>query len=183
MFLSRFFRHSPWKEVSAALYDRLVQQARAPVFYDSYGVADTVKGRSGMLNLHAMLLLNRLRRCDSQKREVLSQALFDTMFFDVENNLRELGYADSSLGKRVKGMIADFYGQVHAYESGLQHEDDTLLSESLARNLYYHTTDDADLSVFVKKMTSYVRQQVACLAAQDEASLFSGSAFFEMPVS
>lgn len=174
------FRRSPWKKVAGAMYERLVDQARLPIFYDALDVPDTVKGRFSMIVLHAALVLNRLRRVGIAAGEGLPQELFDTMFADMESNLRELGYADATLGKRVKGMIAGFYGQVHAYEAGLHDADDQILSTALHRNLYATVSKD-DLSVSIEKMVRYVRQQAVHLAAQDDAAFLSGFASFETP--
>ena len=58
----RLFRRTPRDDTIAALYGMIVAQARAPAFYRTYGVPDTVNGRLEMVMLHAVLLLRRLER-------------------------------------------------------------------------------------------------------------------------
>jgi len=40
----KLFRRSPWNDTIARLYGTIVAQARAPAFYQIYGVPDTVGG-------------------------------------------------------------------------------------------------------------------------------------------
>ncbi len=54
------FRRTPRNDSIASLYGTIVAQARAPAFYQIYGVPDTVNGRLEMIVLHAVLLLARL---------------------------------------------------------------------------------------------------------------------------
>src|SRR3546814_3001190 len=90
-----------------------------------------------MVALHVFLLLRRLvaeaaRKQDAQK---LAQGIFDTMFLDMDENLREIGVGDLSVGKKVKQMAQAMYGRIAAYEDGLA-GDDAQLAEAVRRNLY-----------------------------------------------
>ena len=42
----------------------------------------------------------------------LQQNLFDYMFKDFENNLREMGFGDVAVNKRMKVFIKAFYGRI-----------------------------------------------------------------------
>ena len=54
------FRRRARSDTISTLYGTIVAQARAPAFYQNYGVPDTVAGRLEMIMLHAVLLLGRL---------------------------------------------------------------------------------------------------------------------------
>ena len=58
--ISRLFRRTPQDDSIASLYGMIVAQARAPAFYQIYGVPDTVNGRLEMVMLHAVLVLRQL---------------------------------------------------------------------------------------------------------------------------
>lgn len=106
------------REVARALYAATLAQARQPVFYTALEVPDSVNGRFDLLVLHVYLVIARLKQ-GADREEQLAQSFFDTFFEDMDHNLRELGVGDLSVGKKVKGMAAVFYGQVAAYETAL----------------------------------------------------------------
>ena len=68
-------------------------QARAPAFYQLYGVPDTVNGRLEMVMLHTVLFLRRLEGEIGPIRQ-LSQSLFDQFCRDMDANMREMGVGD-----------------------------------------------------------------------------------------
>jgi cytochrome b pre-mRNA-processing protein 3 len=105
-------------DASAPLYAQIVAQARRPEFYTIFHVPDTVDGRFDVLILHAVLFHRRLKGAD-ERAAALSQAVFDAMFADLDQNVRELGASDVTVGKKVKKMAAAFYGRAAAYDTAL----------------------------------------------------------------
>ena len=69
-----------------------------------------------MIGLHAALVLLRLRR-EGAAGQALGQALFDLMMADIDQNLRELGVGDLSVGKQVKRLAGQFYARLHALDA------------------------------------------------------------------
>ncbi len=159
-----------------ALYLAVVEQARRSEFYRDSGVPDTIDGRFDMILLHAFLLLRRLRGT-GKRGDRLAQALFDAMFADMDRNLREMGVGDLSVGKRVKKMVAAFYGRIAAYDSGLD-TDEAALGAALGRNLYGTA---APAPGQLAAMVEYVRSQEGRLAAQDAVELLAGRVSYGDP--
>ena len=116
MAVGRVWRHLKGRkrrrEAARRLYMVAVRQARDPILYTACGVADTLDGRFDLIVLHVVPLMRRLRQCDEGGRQ-LSQALFDVMFDDMDQSLREMGVGDLRVGKRVKQMARAFYGARH----------------------------------------------------------------------
>ena len=169
----------PWRRsrrqaaVARQLYGEVVRQARQPVFYGALGVPDTADGRFDLIALHAFLMLRRLRRDHGETRH-LAQELFDLMFVDMDENLREMGIGDLSVGKRVKGMAKAFYGRIAAYESGLD-DGDAVLAEALRRNLF-RKIEPAEGQVAA--MAAYVRRAATALDAVAVDRLMAGNVRF-----
>lgn len=115
MFSSLFKKTAP---AVHDLYRHLVEKARDPAFYTGLGVPDTVDGRFDMIVLHAMLVLRRLRG-QGAAAESRGQELFDLMFKDMDQSLREMGVGDMSVGKHIKRMAQAFYGRAERAEAGL----------------------------------------------------------------
>jgi len=151
--LTGFFIKQPADPATAALYSACVAQARREEFYRLYGVADTIDGRFDLLVLHVFLVMRRL----GGEGEI-KQKLFDLMFADMDQSLREMGVGDMSIGKRMRPMIAAFYGRTQAYEKALA-QSGVALSEALARNLYGGVVQPDAL----KAMTDYVRRASSAL--------------------
>jgi cytochrome b pre-mRNA-processing protein 3 len=113
------------------LYAAAVATAREPFFYATLGVPDTLDGRFDLVALHAFLLVHRLR-----DHPDLTQAIFDAMFVDMDNNLREIGVGDLSVGKHVRAMWEAFHGRSKAYQIALEANDVDALVAALARNVW-----------------------------------------------
>ena len=101
------------------LYRDLVARARAPAFFRELGVPDTPEGRFEMIGLHAALILLRLQR-EGAAGEALGQALFDLMFADLDQGLRELGVGDLGVGRQVKRLAGQFYARLRALDAAIQ---------------------------------------------------------------
>lgn len=171
-----FFRPSRHAKAGKGLYQAVVAQARRQDFYLASGVPDTVDGRFDMIALHAVLVLHRLKR-DRERTVELSQAVFDAMFADMDQNLREMGVGDLVVGKRVKGMVKMFYGRLSAYETGLA-EGDGVLGEALRRNLF---RNDEPHPCNVAAMAGYLRREAASLDGQSVDQLLAGKVAFGPP--
>jgi cytochrome b pre-mRNA-processing protein 3 len=175
----KFFRgKSGHDDAVMALYSAAVRQARTQVFYERYGVADTPDGRFDMIMLHVYLLLRRLKD-EGRAGKEQSQALFDLMFDDMDQNLREMGAGDIGVSYRIKDMAKAFYGRIAVYDSGLAADGDDELAAALQRNLYRKTDASSDE---IAMMAAYVRAQAAALAGQDTGILLSGNVDFAQPV-
>jgi len=156
-------------------YAAIVEQARAPLFFATMGVPDTLDGRFETLALHAFLVLHRLKT-DRPASAGFAQALYDRLFADMDRSLREMGVADLGVGRRVKAMAEAFMGRVGAYEQGLEQGEATLAA-ALRRNLYGTVAAPAEEAVAA--MGRYLRRQRAVLAAQPAAALLAGELRFE----
>lgn len=174
MVFSRFFKRRSHDAAASALYVSLVGQSRLPVFYAELGVADTLDGRYDMIILHAHLVMRRLGQVQPENApaaKALSQCLFDFMFTDMDQNLREMGVSDLAVGKRVRRMAEAFYGRIAAYDQALEAGDDAALAAAFDRNLYQKATPRAeDLGA----MVAYLHSQIAHLAGQSDAELLAG---------
>lgn len=158
------------------LYVILAGQSRQPEFYLECGAPDTLDGRFDLLALHLFLVLRRLSgpQTSLESKEV-SQQLFDVMFGDMDQSLREMGVGDLTVGKKIRSMSEAFYGRVAAYEKGLQAMDDAVLMAALQRNLFRGMAPAAEK---LQNLAHYVRAADDALAGQSEAGLLRGELSF-----
>lgn len=179
MRLVRLFRPPPERAVAEALYRVIVGQARQPSFYTACGVPDTPDGRFDLIVAHAVLVFRRLHRQAEQSR-ALAQVLFDLMFADMDQNLREMGVGDLAVGKRIKAMAKGFYGRLAAYDAALAEADDGALHDALRRNVYRKA---APAPLQLAALAGYLRREAEQLEALPTPALLAGHlAFGAAPV-
>jgi len=123
-------RASRKSKLVKALYADLVAQARQPVFFREYGVADTIDGRFDMVALHAWLAYGRLHAAGLDD---VSQDLTNTIFVSFDAALRDLGAGDMGMGPRMKKLGDAFNGRMQAYEGAADAE---ALAAAILRNVY-----------------------------------------------
>lgn len=174
MIFSRLFR-TPGTTAAVSLYRAIVEQARQPPFYASYGVPDTVDGRYEMIALHMFLVLHRLKT--GSESGALAQQLFDTMFDDMDKNLREMGAGDMGVGKRVRAMAEGLYGRMAAYEAGMA-GDDVELAAALRRNAFGTVAEPGPSMGALQGLCDYLRAGAAALRATPLAELGAGTVRF-----
>ena len=159
-----------------ALYTTAVAAARDPWFYHALGVPDTLDGRFDLVALHAFLVIRRLQDAP-EPGPGLAQAVFDAMFNDMDNNLREIGVSDLSVGKRVRAMWEALHGRAAAYSAAIQAANRTGLAMALARNVWRGVAPPGASDL----LAGVVLAQTAHLAQQPLAALAGGQAGFLPP--
>ena len=150
-------------------YRTCVAQARQSAFYAELHAPDTVDGRFDVLILHVLLVILHLAQHSQQ-----TQQLFDILFADMDKNLREMGVSDMRISKKMKPLLAAFYGRAKIYEQALA-GNDTELAEALRRNIY---GDSAASAEDIGRLVNYIRRAHAALAAQTDETLLAGTLAF-----
>lgn len=174
--LEKLFRSSPHKKTAHALYLALVAQARHPAFYTDLEVPDTLDGRYEMIMLHAFLVIRHLVN-EGTAGQALAQALFDTMFGDMDRALREMGVGDAGVGKHVKAMAKGYFGRAAAYELGISEQKQPLI-DVITRNIY-GTVEVSQESA--RKLAVYVLRENQALTLNGSAGLLQGQVSFGPP--
>ena len=164
----KMFGHSSLDTAVRRSYFATVEQARQPGFYVDWSVPDSAIGRFDVIALHCFLVLHRLKSEASAKKflEVYCETLFD----DMDRNLREMGVGDLSVGKKVRKLAEGFFGRAVAYGDALGDDDDQLFNV-LRRNLFAGVDPGGSA---LKHLADYVRRSVSHLALQEVSLLIEG---------
>lgn len=171
----KLFREKPGQRAADSVYAAIVAQARHPEFYRTLGVPDTLDGRFDLLVIHAFLFFHRLKG-EGEAARSHGQLVFDAMFADMDQNLREMGVGDMSIGKKVRKMGSAFYGGTEAYDKGVDSysADPAVLEEAVRRNVF--SEDEAGA-----KAGQLARYMITCtemLQGQETDLLLSGQVEF-----
>lgn len=146
-----------------------MRAARQPVFYADLGVADTVEGRFEMLMLVVGLAVHRLSQ-EAAGRET-ARKLSELFIDDMERSMREIGYDDSGLKRRLKKVVGAFYGRTEATALALAADQPTVLADTLARNVYAGVADPRQAAC----LADHVRDFARCLADTPVEKLAAGA--------
>ena len=78
---------------------------RRPALYEALGVPDRIDGRFQLLTLHSGLVLRRLAALGGVA-DPIAQDLVNSLFAHFDDTLREMGFSDIAVAKRLKAMGA-----------------------------------------------------------------------------
>ena len=149
-----------------------VEQARSPALYARLGAPDTVEGRFEMVALHAWLVMRRLKGDAAAKK--VSQCLFDAMFQNMDDSLRELGVGDLQVGKKIRKLAENFYGRIGAYEDAMKEDAaEDALAKALSRNIF-----EKEMTETAPQFADYVRRAEAALQSQPHSRIVGGIVVF-----
>lgn len=163
------FRRPAVNPPERAAYEAIVAAARHPVFYENFGVPDTVDGRLDMIILHVFLVLDRLRGGEGD----FPQRLVDEMFRDMDRSMREMGTSDPAVPKKVRRIAEVYAGRIAAYGRSL--DDSGAFKDALLRNVFAGGQGDAE------SLMRYCEANRSALSGQKPEDLQMGHIVFREP--
>ena len=89
------------------LYNNLVKLSRNIYFYKDIKLEDKLENRIIIIFAHLVVILRCLKNDKANKN--LSQELYDNIFLNIENNLREIGHGDVTVNKKMKNFNQIFH--------------------------------------------------------------------------
>ena len=159
------------RRVATEFYHQLVNQARTPALYRDLGVPDTPEGRFEMVALHVALAWRRLRVA-GVAGNALGQDLFDLMFADVDESLRQIGIGDLTVGKQVKRLAGQFYARLKVLDEALATAPAGSLRAMLQTNVYHGGTPPSARQL--DALVCYLMAIEEALRAHSAPSLLAG---------
>ena len=164
------------QDKAAALFSGAVEQARNPLFYERFGVSDTVEGRFELVALHVFLVMRALKG-GGRKARLVSEALVEHTFRSMDDAMRELGVGDLSVGRKMRKLAEHFYGRVSVYDASLaKGAAPEAFVEAVSRNIY-ETFNASDAPT----LAAYSRVAAAAVADAELQELLEGRFIFPTP--
>jgi cytochrome b pre-mRNA-processing protein 3 len=162
MILAQWRARRASKTLIEQIRGEIVAAARRPELYEQLAAPDRMDGRFELLTLHAGLVLRRLAALGGVA-DAIAQDLVDSLFSHFDDTLREIGYSDMGVSKRLKAMGSAFYGRNAAYAVALDDSSPAELATALARNVYGDTGSEAGPKA--EALADYIVSLDAALAA------------------
>jgi cytochrome b pre-mRNA-processing protein 3 len=89
-----------------AIYSKLVELSRNIFFYKKIQLKDNFETRINLLFIHLSLVLIVFKE---KNKSDFPQEIFDNIFLNIEYHIRELGYGDIAVNKKMKLLLQIFY--------------------------------------------------------------------------
>ena len=125
----------------ADLYNTLLHLSRNVFFYKIIKLNDSFETRIYLMFIHFSIMMIIFKA----KGEKFSQFSYDSVFHNIENNLRELGFGDVSVNKKMK----DFNKLLYDILLKIEHKkaDSFQLNESLIFK-YFKVLKDKEIGKY-----------------------------------
>ena len=85
------------------LYNKTLAESRNPLIFENY-IDDNLNNKVLMFLIFLSKKFNKIKKTDDNY-----QKFFDYIFNRIETDLRELGYGDMSVNKKMKVIVTKFY--------------------------------------------------------------------------
>ena len=143
------------KKHSSDLYSTLLVLSRNIFFYKTLKLADNFETRIYLMFFHFSIILTIFK--DIKKK--FKQNNYDSLFNNIENNLRELGFGDVSVNKKMKEMNKIFYDIL------LKHQINKLNTDKINEKLvlkYFPDLNNAKTQEFKYFETYFIKFYQFC---------------------
>tara|TARA_Y200000002_G_scaffold314736_1_gene272631 strand:+ start:457 stop:996 length:540 start_codon:yes stop_codon:yes gene_type:complete len=160
------------------IYQNIVKISRSKFFYLNLKLKDNFETRFDLIVLHAFIIFFYYKNLNQGKSSI-SQELFDLMFIDFENNLREMGFGDIAVNKKMKVFITAFYGRISQYSKGVNiyktDGDKSLLQQTIFNNIY---KGDETLKNYIDYFVDYMTENIDHFIENEESKNLENSFYF-----
>jgi len=117
------------------VYNNLVNLTRNKDLYRNFAEQDTFSDRLIFLLLHFAFFLKVLK---NDKNKDSLQKIYDHVFRQLELSIREIGYGDQSINKKMKDYINIFYGmldKIHMWDDLSKNVKKSILMTFIDKNV------------------------------------------------
>ena len=109
------------------LYNTLLTLSRSVFFYDKIKLADNFETRIYLMFMHFSIMMI----VSKKKGKKFDQKSYDYLFYNIENNLRELGLGDVAVNKKMKDFNKILYDILLKIELEPKNDKDFIINHVL----------------------------------------------------
>jgi hypothetical protein len=138
---------SRYKTHNNILYIKLVELSRNIFFYKDALLKDNFESRVNLIFIHLSVLLIIFKK----KNKEFPQDIFDNIFLNIEFHIRELGYGDVVVNKKMKTLTRIFYDILLKINTP---KEDGFNTNNEILKTYFDPTDH-NTSILIDKLSDY----------------------------
>ena len=138
---------SSYQSHNNSLYIKLVDLSRNIFFYKEISLKDDFETRINLVFVHFSLMLIVFRK----NKKKFPQKIFDNIFLNIEYHIRELGYGDVTVNKKMKILTRIFYDILLKINRS---KSEQFVTNSEILKTYFDLTGTIN-SVLIDKLSNY----------------------------
>ena len=127
------------------LYNILLSLSRNLFFYKKIGLPDTFETRIYLMFIHFSIFMIITKKKGSK----FDQKKYDFLFNNIENNLRELGFGDVTVNKKMKDFNKILYDILLKLDLNKDDNKNFKINSSLIRN-YFNSLNTKEIAKLAK---------------------------------
>lgn len=159
----------PLSSDAASLYEVLVGEARARGWYLDGGVPDSIDGRFRVLATVVALAILRLES-GGEAAARHSVALTESFIADMDAQLRQGGFGDPTVGKRVRQMVGSLAARVERWRTLIAEEGEW--DEAVAMSIYPDESPSESATTYAREA---LRRLYEGLGGASDGAVIAGS--------
>ena len=143
------------------IYNKLINYTRNKELYNNLKREDNFSDRLALFLVHFSFFLKNFKKEENKK---ILQEIYDYNFRQLELSIREIGYGDQSINKKMKDYINLFHSmvsEIHFWDSLNKHEKLKKISiflDDFQNNEYLlEYFDDFNKKLSKKTLNSYLK--------------------------
>lgn len=135
------------------LYSILLVLSRNLFFYKKIGLADTFETRIYLMFIHFSILMI----ISKKKGTKFNQKSYDNFFHQIEYNLRELGFGDVTVNKKMKEFNKILYDILLKIDLNSKESSSFSINENLLKDYFivFKTTKNKEFLKFVEYFNTF----------------------------
>ena len=135
------------KHLYLNIYNNLVKLTRNKLLYSKTGCDDTFSSRLLIFLFHYAFFLKVYK---STNNKVEMQNIYDFIFKQIEISIREIGYGDASINKKMKNYVNTFYAIIEKVDKWKDTNNDVKIEY-----LSSFFEKDVDINYFIGYFDKY----------------------------
>ena len=142
-----------FKKHNNNLYNTALNLSRNLFFYKELGLKDTFETRIYLMFIHFSIFMIIFKKKNSK----FDQDSYDNFFHSIENNLRELGFGDVTLNKKMKDFNKILYDILLKLDLSKENGKNFLLNMDLIKKYFesLNSKETSNLSHFVDYINDF----------------------------
>ncbi len=140
------------KNHNISIYNTLLSLSRNIFFYKKIELPDTFETRIYLMFIHFSILMLIFKKKSSK----LDQKIYDFFFHSIENDLRELGFGDVTVNKRMKEFNKILYDILLKLDLNSENKDGFSINHDLVTK-YFKELNDINNAKFTQFDTYFTK--------------------------
>ena len=141
------------------LYNKILLLSRNRLFYTKFNLIDTFQNRIHLIFIHISFLFIKIKQnSKNAKFGNINQKMFNLVFYRIEQNMREIGFGDTTINKNMRFLIKTFYNILFScekYKRMNMSDKNKFLNRYLIQNSTKNITINNDIIEYFNKYEAF----------------------------